>query len=604
MATMYTVCSRQGSGADGHARDDGLRMESSRCVRVPRAVARSVADAVERLVDATSEPLDAAIARAEAAVDAATIACVLRTADTAWRAMAGAPRALAAVFAALEAREARLRDAYFGSPDAAPRNADAARWFEWLHARHEVFAQFATDVAERLPLPSDTQRRVLFALRTWLALVAPEHTLAGHPGAWLEAFATDGESLRRGLAAWQSDTLHERVRAVDTADYRVGVTVATTPGDVVWRNDLVELIAYRPRGDRVRATPLLVVPPFINRFPILDLRPERSLVAHLVDAGLSVFLVSWRAAGREIADATWDRFVIDGVEAAVRRVCALTGARRTHLAGYCIGGTLAACAAARRPAPIAGLALLAAPLDFAHAGDVAATFDRPFVDTVEAAFAPAGGVVRGERLALMFAALRPREQLARWSVERWLLGRHPAPDDLLAWNADVADVPGRVIAWVLRHGYLDNALVQPGAVRIGGRALDLRRVTADAWVLGNRDDHIVPWPAAHRSAAALGGDVRFVCASGGHVAGVVTGREADRRDWACATFDRDESAQGWARRASRTAGTWWHDWTRWLDTRAGEWRSAAILSRTLADASLGPSPGQHVHEASRLDHGA
>jgi polyhydroxyalkanoate synthase len=351
--------------------------------------------------------------------------------------------------------------------------------------------------------------------------------------------------------------------------------------------------------DKVAARPLLIVPPFINKYYILDLRPENSFVRFALEQGQQVFLVSWRNIPPELGGANWEDYLEQGVFAALEATLDIARARTASVLGFCVGGTLAACAAAvdtaRGGKRIANLTLLATLLDFSDPGEISVFVDEAAVARREREFAD-GGVMPGAQLASAFASLRARDLVWHFVEHNYLLGETPRAFDLLHWNSDSANLPGKLYAWYLRNMYLEDRLKMPGALELCGERIDLRRITVPAYVLAARDDHIVPWSSAYRTVGLLAGDRRFVLAESGHVAGVINPARLGRRGW-WENASLPETPAAWFDEAQHHRGSWWHDWACWIEGHAGR--------RIRARASLGnarhpviePAPGRYVMEA-------
>jgi len=301
---------------------------------------------------------------------------------------------------------------------------------------------------------------------------------------------------------------------------------------VVLENEVMQLIQYAPSTDQVFERPLLIVPPFINKYYVLDLQPENSFVRYCVEQGFTTFIVSWRNIPPELGYLAWDDYVRDGVFAPIDAVRAITGAGMVNTLGFCVGGTLLATALAvmaqKSDFSVCSLTLLASMLDYSDTGDISVFVDREFVDRAELEFRD-GGSMPGSRLAATFAMLRANDLVWYFVINNYLKGREPKPFDLLYWNADGANLPGRLYTYYLRNMYLENNLRIPGKLDSCGEPVDLRRIGVPAFVLATREDHIVPWKTAHMSTALLGGHTEFVLGASGHVAGIINPAAKKRR---------------------------------------------------------------------------
>jgi polyhydroxyalkanoate synthase subunit PhaC len=359
-----------------------------------------------------------------------------------WRSVLGAPTASG------EREET-------ATPD--PRFRDPAwhdiPWFAYLRQQHALWQAFAAALPGVLELSQEERRRLAFFLQQWVDAMSPGNQLASNPAALRRAFASEGASVARGAGQLTADVARGRITMSDPEAFQVGVNLAVTPGHVIHESPLVQLIRYAPAGDKVRGRPLLIVPPFINRYYILDLRPENSFVRYAVAQGFDVFVVSWRDAGAAQADAGWDEYLREGVLDTLTVALQLSGTRRAAVLGFCIGGTLAAAAAALDASMgrsrIASLTLLATLLDFRDPGDIGHYIDAAFVEQCEREFGQ-GGIVPGQRIATAFSSLRARELVWHFIQHNYLMGETPPPFDLLHWNGDSTNLPGRLYCQLLR----------------------------------------------------------------------------------------------------------------------------------------------------------
>jgi polyhydroxyalkanoate synthase subunit PhaC len=479
-------------------------------------------------------------------------------------------------------------------------------WFATLRRQHALWQAFAAGLPDVLELPEGERQRLGFFLTQWVEAASPANHLAANPAALRRAHATEGASVTRGAEQLAADVARGSITMSRAGAFRVGVDLAATPGHVIHETSLAQLIRYVPAGGKVRGRPLLIVPPFINRYYILDLRPENSFVRHAVAQGFDVFMVSWRDVGGDQAGACWDDYLREGVLDPLAAALRLSGSKRAAVLGFCIGGTLAAAAAALDAAAgksrIASLTLLATLLDFGNPGDIGHYVDAAFVEQCEREYGE-GGVVPGQRLAAAFASLRARELVWHFVQHNYLMGETPPPFDLLHWNGDSANLPGRLYCQLLRMLYLENRLREPGGVTTALGAIDLRAIDAPVYLLAAREDHIVPWRSAHASTALLGRVERFVLAESGHVAGIINPPASRRRGfWSGPSLDR--TSDDWIETAQHTDGSWWQDWVGWQARHAGRWRIAPTTPGDAQHPVIEPSPGRYVLEHSNPVGGA
>jgi len=372
-----------------------------------------------------------------------------------------------------------------------------------------------------------------------------------------------------------------------------------TPGSVVFRNELVEVIQYAPTTPTVHARPLVIIPPCINKYYILDLQPSNSFVRHAVAQGFTTFIASWRNIPPALATLRWDDYLEGGVFATFDVAKAITGSRTINALGFCVGGTLLACAlaalAARRDKSVASATLLTTMLDFADPGDIGVYVSEAFLTAREPALL-AGQRLHGGELASAFSSLRANELVWNYVVNNYLMGRTPPPFDLLHWNGDSANLPGPMFAYYLRELYIRNRLREPGALTMAGERIDLSRIGAPAYVLATRDDHIVPWRSAYRTTQLLGGDSTFVLGASGHIAGVVNPPHPPKRNyWVGERLPEDPDA--WLDGARSVDGSWWPHWFAWLARHAGRRRKTAPRLGSEVYPPLEDAPGRYVREA-------
>ncbi|HTS55594.1 MAG TPA: class I poly(R)-hydroxyalkanoic acid synthase [Burkholderiales bacterium] len=469
-------------------------------------------------------------------------------------------------------------------------------WFEFLKRSYLINARWLTELLESVPMPSRKKQRAAFVLRQCLDALAPTNFPATNPEVIRLAAQSNGASLAQGLANLREDLARGRMRMSDENAFEVGRNVAVTPGSVVYQNPTMQLIQYAPRTDKVHAHPLFIVPPFINKYYILDLQPENSFVRYALDRGMQVFLVSWRNVPRELGSATWEDYIRHGVCAPLEAVQDITGADKINVLGFCVGGTLLASALAVMDDPqrIASLTLLAAMLDFSDVGEVGVYIDENYVRHCEEIYRD-GGLVPGSLLASTFASLRANELVWSFVINNYLKGEAPPAFDLLYWNSDSANLPGPLYAWYLRNAYLENNLRTPGKLTLCARPVNLRSIGCPAFVLATREDHIVPWRSAYASTQLLGGRIEFVLGASGHVAGIVNPPSLGRRShWVGAATPR--SADDWLAQASSVAGSWWPHWVRWLRRRSGVQMSAPVALGSVRHPEHEPAPGGYVRE--------
>lgn len=501
-------------------------------------------------------------------------------------------------------RIARIHGEYFASMmeraarpiTADDAGADTPPWFALLRDLHDLQSRWIEAYIDALELEPVTAGRIRFALRQWIEARNPENFPGTNADVLRETLATGGDNLLRGQRNWQMDQSRGRMTMSDESAFAPGKNIAMTPGAVVFENDLIQLIRYRPTTPQVLRTPLLIVPPFINKYYILDLKPANSFVRFAVEQGLQVFMISWRNIGAAEAALTWDDYVALGVEAAIDNTLELSRTRSLHALGFCVGGTLLASAlgSSVSPAKAASLTLLACLLDFSDVGDIGHYIDEAFAARLQEQYAQ-GGVVPGAQLAAAFASLRPRELVWKFFIGNYLLGKTPPAFDLLHWNSDSANLPGRLFAWYVQELYLRNRLKFPGTLSIRGTPVDLSRLAMPAYILGTELDHIVPWRSAYASTQILTGERQFVLGSSGHVGGIVSPPTASRRNFRVGA-QLPADADAWLRTSTPGEGSWWPHWSHWLRGLDGSLRRAPRQLGDRTHSIVEPAPGRYVTE--------
>ncbi len=471
-------------------------------------------------------------------------------------------------------------------------------YFALIKDAYLLHSDYVRELAELAQADPDTRKRLAFAAGQYVSAIAPSNFLATNPDALQLALESGGTSIAQGASNLIADAQRGRIAMTDEAAFEVGRNLAITPGSVVFRNELIELIQYAPTTPMVFKRPLLMVPPCINKYYILDLRPENSFVRHAVAEGHSVFMISWRNIPAELGSVTWDDYIERGVLTAIDVAREIASSKTLNALGFCVGGTLLACAlavlAARRTPHVSSATFLTTMLDFSDPGDIGVYISRDSLAAREPALC-GGARIRGSELAGAFASLRPNELVWNYVVGNYLKGQTPPAFDLLYWNGDSANLPGPMYFSYVRDMYLDNRLREPDALTMCGEAIDLGRVSVPAYVFAARDDHIVPWRSAYRSTGLLGGDLTFVLGASGHIAGVVNPPAKKRRNfWTNELLTED--ADDWLKRAAEHPGSWWPHWSGWASEHGGARRAAPAKAGSHAHRALGSAPGTYLSE--------
>jgi polyhydroxyalkanoate synthase len=470
-------------------------------------------------------------------------------------------------------------------------------YYDYLKQSYLLAAQYLDELVESAQLEPKAKERARFAARQWIDAMCPANFPATNPDALREALDTRGESLTRGLANLLGDVQRKRISQTDHSAFEVGRNVAVTPGEVVYQNDLIQLIQYKATTSQVARRPLVIVPPCINKYYILDLQPENSFVAYAVGEGNTVFMVSWRNIEAEQAHYTWDDYLDLGVFTPLRVAQEIARSGEVNALGFCVGGTLLGAAlsvlAAKEETPVASATFLTTMLDFSDTGQIGVFVDEPSVAARESAIG-AGGIMPGTQLDFVFSILRANDLVWPYVVNNYLKGVRPAAFDLLYWNSDGTNLPGPMFCYYLRNTYLENKLCVPGALVNCGVGVDLRKVTVPVFVLSSREDHIVPWRSAYRTLNHLGSkDKTFVLGASGHIAGVINPPAKKRRShWVGEPYPPDPD--DWLSVARENPGSWWPVWSRWLARHAGGARKAPAKTGNAKYKPIEPAPGRYV----------
>ena len=518
--------------------------------------------------------------------------------------------AQARLWSAMLAREAGGAPAPAANPAPGDKRFAAAEWrdnpyYDYLKQSYLIAASFTDELVEAANLEPQAKDKLRFAMRQWVDAVCPANFPATNPEAMRAALESNGESLTRGLANLIADAGRGRISQTDDGAFEVGRNLATAPGAVVFENPLFQLIQYAPSTPAVGERPLVMVPPCINKFYILDLQPANSYVRYAVDQGHTVFMVSWRNVKADLGHLTWDDYIEQGVLEALRVARAIAGSDKVNALGFCVGGTLLGAAlavlAARGEERVSSATYLTTMLDFSDTGQIGVLIDEAGVQLREQSIG-AGGMLPGSDLAFVFSALRANDLIWPYVVNNYLKGGSPAAFDLLYWNADSTNLPGPMYCWYVRNTYLENRLREPGALVNCGVPVDLGAIGLPSFILATREDHIVPWKSAYRSVALLGGrearDTRFLLGASGHVAGVINpagpGRPGKRSYWSSTQYPAEP--QDWLAGATEHPGSWWPEWSTWLAAHKGGERKARKTLGNKRHPAIEPAPGRYVKE--------
>ncbi|HWL20661.1 MAG TPA: class I poly(R)-hydroxyalkanoic acid synthase [Bradyrhizobium sp.] len=487
------------------------------------------------------------------------------------------------------------RDKRFADPE-----WKSNQFFDFVMQLYLLTTQWAQDLVHNADgLDPHTRKKAEFYVNQITNALAPSNFVLTNPEVLRETLASSGDNLVRGMKMLAEDiesgngTL--RIRQSDPANLVVGVNMATTAGKVIFQNELMQLIQYEPATDKVLRTPLLIVPPWINKFYILDLKPEKSFIKWCVDQGITVFVISWVNPDKKLGTKTWEDYVKEGPLAAMDAIERATGEMKVHTMGYCVGGTLLATTLAwladKRRVRATSATFLAAQVDFTHAGDLLVFVDESQISALEHDMQEAG-VLEGSRMAMAFNMLRSNDLIWSYVVSNYLKGQPPAAFDLLHWNSDATRMPAANHSYYLRNCYLENRL-STGSMVLDNTLLDLSKVKVPVYNLATREDHIAPADSVLYGSQFFGGPVKYVLSGSGHIAGVVNPPRAGKYQYWTNDNIRDISLTDWIKGAQEHKGSWWPDWREWLGSLDAE----EVPARAVGTEALPPvedAPGSYV----------
>src|SRR5215475_10616557 len=438
--------------------------------------------------------------------------------------------------------------------------------FDLLKQSYLLGSKQLSDLVEQAQVDERSKLQLKFYARQFIDAMSPSNFPATNPEVIRTAIQTRSASLAAGMQNLIDDIQKGRITRVDESKFEVGGNLASTPGSVIYENELIQLIQYTPVTAQVEKTPLLMVPPCINKYYLLDLGKGNSFVEYAVAQGHQVFLISWRSAVAETGHLTWNDYLTLGPLKAVDVVREIAGVDKIHALGFCVGGTILSCAAgvlaARREDKLSTITLLTTMVDFRDTGDIGLLIDQGHVVLREATIGN-GGILPGKELAFTFGTLRANDLIWRYVVDSYLKGAPPDAFDLLYWDSDSVSLPGPMYCWYTRNTYLENKIREPGATVQCGVEVDLSKAKVPIYILASREDHIVPWQSAYRSKGLIGKDPRFVLAASGHVAGVINPPARKKRSY-WTRNDLNCDADDWLEKAEEKPGSWWPDWDAWM----------------------------------------
>ena len=465
-------------------------------------------------------------------------------------------------------------------------------WFDFLARSYVLTSRHVQDaVAGVAGISPHTRHKALYYTRQMLDAAAPSNFALTNPQVLKATADTGGENLVKGLKNMMRDMEKGKgglsIAMTDTNAFEMGKNVASTPGKVVFQNDLMQLLQYQPSTKTVAKRPILIIPPWINKYYILDLQPKNSFIKWAVDQGNTVYVISWINPDAKLAKKTFDDYLLEGPLAAMDTIAKATGEREINAIGYCLGGTLLACTlgylTAKKDNRIRSATFFTSLIDFSKPGDLGVYVDESQVDALEKRMIKRGGYLEGSEMAGTFNMLRANDLIWSFYVHNYLLGKDPFPFDLLYWNSDATRMPMAMHLTYLREMYIRNKLVVPGAISLAGTAIDLSKVKTPTYFISTVEDHIAPWASTYIGTQTLGGQNKFVLGGSGHIAGIVNPPAANKYGY-WTNPKQHAMAEDWLATATKHEGSWWNDWDKWIKSHNKE---KAVPARVPGDALRG-----------------
>lgn len=487
------------------------------------------------------------------------------------------------------------------APERGDRRFSGKEWrenpvFNYLKQSYLLASNMLLEIADNTHLDEQEKNKLRFFTRQFVDGLSPSNFAATNPEVIQHAMETNGQSLVDGLKNLLGDIDKGRISMTDESVFKLGENIATTPGAVIFKNELFELIQYQPATEKVCNRPLVIIPPFINKFYILDLQPENSFVRYALEQGSTVFMISWVNPDQDHRDLSWDDYIETGVFKAFEVARAITGAKQVNTVAWCVGGTLLASALAvlhaRKSASVGSATFLTTLLDFSEPGELGVFIDETQVAQREK-YVEQTGMLPGKDLALIFSLLRANDLIWSYVVKNYLKGQQPEPFDLLYWNSDPTNLPAKLYVSYIQDMYLKNKLVCANALTFCGEKIDLGKIETPCYFLSTIEDHIAPWLATYKILQLFSGPVEFVLGASGHIAGVINPPSKNRRHY-WINGDPGGSPEHWLETAEQVPGSWWPHWNAWLKARGGSEVKAPDVLGNAEYKPLEPAPGRYV----------
>jgi polyhydroxyalkanoate synthase len=468
---------------------------------------------------------------------------------------------------------------------------------------HHILCNWLTHYVDLAPdLSPQSRQKARFWIRQIQAMLEPSNFFWTNPKAVERFLKSKGESLSQGLRNWAEDmkTGHGLVSLADQKSFQVGKNLGTTPGKVIFRNNIMELIQYSPQSERVWQIPIVLIQPWINKYYIFDLSPRNSFTAFLVRQGFTVFITSWKNPGPQMRHTRFEDYMYQGALKAVNTARNICNSSQVHLAGYCIGGTLAATlmgwlAHEETASPVADTTLFSTLLDFSNPGDLGVMIHPGAINVLEELMVE-NGVLKDQQIAAAFRLLNPNDLIWRYVVNNYFYGEPPPRSDMLYWNSDSTNLPEAMCTFYLKSFYLENRLARANALSFGRRPINLKNVKAPFYIVGAAKDHICPWQSTFQTCRLVGGKVRYILTDEGHITGIVNPPSPwSKKKYRAGAATRRRNPEKWLHKAPKSEGSWWTDWIDWLKPRSGnQVPPPAMGSQTYPP--ICPAPGTYVLE--------
>lgn len=487
-------------------------------------------------------------------------------------------------------------------PERGDRRFSADEWEEspvhnYLKQSYLLSSRWLTGMVEDSTLDDSTKKKCDFYTRQFVDAMSPSNFALTNPEVLKETVETKGQNLMAGLDNLMTDMDKGRITMTDEAAFTLGENIATTPGSVVFENKLIQLVHFKPMTEKVNERPILIIPPCINKYYILDLSEHNSYVRYCLEQGNDVYIISWRNPDESLGDVTWDEYISVGTIPAIDAVKEISGAKKINAVSWCIGGTMLATTmsvlASKRKKPIATATFFTTLLDFSDPGELGVFIDESQVQQHEHKLKE-GGVMPGKQLASTFSMLRANDLVWSYVVNNYLKGKTPPPFDILFWNGDSTNMTSAMYTWYLRNMYLENNLAKPGGVELCGVKIDLGKIDCPVYFLSAIEDHIAPWKTTFIGTELVkGGPIEFVLAASGHVAGVINPANKNKRHF-WKEGELGKGADNWLETATEVSGSWWPHWDAWLKNNGDKTVAAPTELGSDKHPELEPAPGSFV----------